>query len=841
MDPFIQLFCSTHDGVILSPRKAGPLSDIRAVASASQRRLKDDVSKPPALASTVDESVSSGQLLRPTQADLAASPSTEHRFNRNVERGELYIHIGAQPNNSPHFGTITVFTSAFILAAFLQRNYAALRADLKTMGCPMDDWLTTLKVMVSLDIVDTAPDNAQKIQRGDGLQYQKSHRDTNGHLKFLPDYDEIMVKLSTRFDVEYRKTYQRHLMREVHLPAVLEEILEREETISVELAPEKEALAVRRACPVEGCGIAEKHGRRNKYHLKGVNTRIEFYCPDHGCHPVSLNNPSEIETLEMNAPLRNLVRSRVYARDTEASRNDFTTPIRAHMRVTGSDYAGLYQEQLLWRQILHLPNPLPPTVFYVPLIVDWAGSKLSKSLYVKSGAYRYMEKTGQEWFLSYEKLKERGVDLGKVFDTIEGWMQEPNQFFRAWSVDSLKGLASPVQYPIATQEMGGKVALQCTHDGQVHDPLGAGSYVYERELGVALSRYLGLIPTAFRTGRPSGTASPDERPSVISIHVNFGHGDPHVGIITTTILAFLIGRKLMNDPRNRCARVKVVVRVDDVKLAGTDHLSLYFTLLNECVKFVQHSMTFRIETQEDLMLRENLPSVLSPIIRDRERIGREISPSTCLLPITYPCPKRGCGFVSAFSRHLSHGINTLAFECSTHGRYIIDLESRTDIAKIRFAEPLRQLVHTIAYAEDTVRSREEMLATRNAPQRVHLQITGWEHAGFTQEQMLWRQLMLLNTQAVKNASPVILYAPLIVDWSGAKLSKSWYEDGGYKYLKEKGMEYLLSLKVLRREGRSLNPLFRAVEGWVENPKKLFRPYSVEYIHRLYEPEAGKIP
>lgn len=101
--------------------------------------------------------------------------------------------------------------------------------------------------------------------------------------------------------------------------------------------------------------------------------------------------------------------------------------------------------------------------------------------------------------------------------------------------------------------------------------------------------------------------------------------------------------------------------------------------------------------------------------------------------------------------------------------------------------------------------------------------------------------MLLNTQAVKNASPVILYAPLIVDWSGAKLSKSWYEDGGYKYLKEKGMEYLLSLKVLRREGRSLNPLFRAVEDWVENPKKLFRPYSVEYIHRLYEPEAGKIP
>jgi hypothetical protein len=29
-------------------------------------------------------------------------------------------------------------------------------------------------------------------------------------------------------------------------------------------------------------------------------------------------------------------------------------------------------------------------------------------------------------------------------------------------------------------------------------------------------------------------------------------------------------------------------------------------------------------------------------------------------------------------------------------------------------------------------------------------------------------------------------------------------------------------------------LFGEVEMWVEGPKKLFRPYSVEYLHRVFE-------
>ena len=39
-------------------------------------------------------------------------------------------------------------------------------------------------------------------------------------------------------------------------------------------------------------------------------------------------------------------------------------------------------EQLLWR---HITKPL--VIVYTPLITDWSGSKISKSLYLRGGAY----------------------------------------------------------------------------------------------------------------------------------------------------------------------------------------------------------------------------------------------------------------------------------------------------------------------------------------------------------------------------------------------------------------------------------------------------------------------
>jgi len=39
--------------------------------------------------------------------------------------------------------------------------------------------------------------------------------------------------------------------------------------------------------------------------------------------------------------------------------------------------------------------------------------------------------------------------------------------------------------------------------------------------------------------------------------------------------------------------------------------------------------------------------------------------------------------------------------------------------------------------------------------------------------------------------------------------------------------------VLQREGRSLDPFLREVELWVNEPYRLFRGYSLHYMHLIF--------
>ena len=107
-----------------------------------------------------------------------------------------------------------------------------------------------------------------------------------------------------------------------------------------------------------------------------------------------------------------------------------------------------------------------------------------------------------------------------------------------------------------------------------------------------------------------------------------------------------------------------------------------------------------------------------------------------------------------------------------------------------------------------------------------VRVTGFDYAGYYQEQMLFRNI---------TDSPIIIYAPLILDWSGVKISKSLYvREGGYEYLRLQGLEYCLSFKKFQEDGKNLDVLFKEVDSWVNNPSGLFRSYSLEYIHGLFE-------
>ncbi|KXN88614.1 hypothetical protein AN958_06878 [Leucoagaricus sp. SymC.cos] len=357
---------------------------------------------------------------------------------------QIVIHIGAQPNNSPHAGTTTVFAMAF------------------AAGKRIKEAKPDLAVNISLDFVDTAPDSSKTITL-DNVTYQQSHRATEGMKKFLPDYHELVQKLSDYFGVQWGETYQKDLLSMDNIPGILHWILGNYLWISERLAPQRKKLCIRSRCSKPGCLWSDKHGIRTRILVRGkcinspqdssgwspptleeaikikqadLDTVLEFHCPEHGVYTIDLTRKDEVGRLEFNTPLRNLVRTVAYGLDTVACRKADPNNHVLHVRFTGSDYSGMYQERLLWSVLMHLRVPIdPPMIVYAPLIVDWAGSKLSKSLYVKEGAYKYLEAKGMGYLLSCANMKAADKDPLVLAEMVDKLLDVDYGLERPYSID----------------------------------------------------------------------------------------------------------------------------------------------------------------------------------------------------------------------------------------------------------------------------------------------------------------------------------------------------------------------------------------------------------------------
>ena len=411
-----------------------------------------------------------------TRLGVYSFPDVDSAISLPVERSSatVVLHIGAQPNNSPHAGTIVTFATAFLLAQRLQDEYRDLRAralaspsatSATPAGSP--EWVDDFRVIVQLDLVDTAPDSS-KTYTQDGITYQRSHRSTGAMNEFLQDYHDLLGELAdyTNHEVSYRVEYQEDLMRSSAMRDALRSIILDRQRIEKEISPRTEKLAIRCACPVEGCGWADKHGIKNEYIITDDATLIVFQCPEHGSHTLNLEDPDDRARVELNTPLRNLARAIVYLSqiatdprnhaplaDTDPGPSPDPRPLKlplrlTHMRVTGSDYAGFFQEQLLYRQLMlnpHLPPAAraalnrvgPAPIVYAPLIQDWSGAKLSKSLYVKEGAYAYLDALSRT-LLAYRAMVRAGVDRRALFDVVRGWVAQPKRLHRPYSVEYVR-------------------------------------------------------------------------------------------------------------------------------------------------------------------------------------------------------------------------------------------------------------------------------------------------------------------------------------------------------------------------------------------------------------------
>lgn len=318
-----------------------------------------------------------------------------------LSKNKIFISVGSQPNSSPHFGTISVFSLAFSLAKKLK------------------DKFNDLDVEVLFEVVDTAPSEKKEIN---GITYQKSLKYTGVIKKYMPQFVEILEYFYKITGIKYQIRFQKEFNGMKEVKSILKDIVANREEVAKFLDPKYEKLRIRVSCPK--CGLSDKNSINNKY---VSNTKLISYCPKDGKFVTDIENESE--KMEYNTPLRNLIRAIVYGNINNSDKYDYQI-----IRITGNDYAGFYQEELLYKvaSILNYPVKNLPMIVYCPLIMDWSGAKLSKTLYVKAGAYKDLPK----YLINYENLKEikgmKGLDL--IHKITDEWITEPYKLFRNYSI-----------------------------------------------------------------------------------------------------------------------------------------------------------------------------------------------------------------------------------------------------------------------------------------------------------------------------------------------------------------------------------------------------------------------
>ncbi|EAQ86254.1 predicted protein [Chaetomium globosum CBS 148.51] len=384
LNPEQPLYAAFHDGLVHDPLGGGSYA------------FRDDLIKP---------------LLEGLMHDEALNLDAyaEARLADNIPSRPIVIHAGAQPNNSPHCGTLIVFCYAFAVARAMRDRMQAMAAHSRAVFQPPP-------VSVNITFVDTAPVKGEGLEI-DGIHYQKSYRDTpSASATWTGDYHEVLNLLSRWSNIPVTTTVQSDFFSNPFVPQLLDYFITNHRTLGRQLSPKYGTLALRAACPIPGCNLAEKHGRLNRY-TKSTTTpdtpaAIIFHCPHHGPHTIPITrNPPALSRLEANAPTRNLLRSMSHLLDTHTH----------HVRVTGADYAG------------GVPggDALPAAGG----VERSDGGERGRVLGTAGlGSYRVLKRG----VVGGDRVAGDEEGLRRIWEEVGRWVADPRKLFRCYSVEYLR-------------------------------------------------------------------------------------------------------------------------------------------------------------------------------------------------------------------------------------------------------------------------------------------------------------------------------------------------------------------------------------------------------------------
>lgn len=311
---------------------------------------------------------------------------------------------------------------------------------------------------------------------------------------------------------------------------------------------------------------------------------------------------------------------------------------------------------------------------------------------------------------------------------------------------------------------------------------------------------------------------------------------PHLGTVTTTFCAFAIGRlaaqrhgvatsvlfdTLDNAPAPEVARDGThFQRSLDSTPAPDSSGSMAdynFTSYQRVLDWAQEvsGVPWARRPYSEFQASPAIRRRALDMARDAQRFGRLTNPATGRLHLRVRCPTcRLLEKTTALTSIRTDGASLIiASTCPQHGDYESPLDLQ-DPAYLDLNTPLRDIAKC-----------GEFIDWRNQGTLV-VMVDGGDWGGSWPWEVVMRALAWLGEDL--RAAPVRLFAPLLLDESGAKLSKSLYVgSAAYDHLPAWIMDPAAATG--DEFDSAMSRLWDLVSNWVESPSRFFRNYSLPAV------------
>lgn len=355
-----------------------------------------------------------GEILFPPVgvAHLTDHPADLLRRRLAATSGQIDLACITQPKAEPHLGTAILLYATFAMAAELRES-------------------TGRRTTVILDVLENSPGYEWAVH--DRRYFLPLNRVPRGCLSLAElgtrPLEELCRDLEQRSGVAYRLRSYAEIQGQRTFRSGLAQMLSNADLFGSILAPRDGRLLVRPLCNV--CGTGDKRAHSVSWSSDQGSVIVTSECPIHGRFRVDLEDAGSV--IDCNSPIRTVLRSYAFV-DSDRSAGRLTAILN------GADWAGEWMQHLYLGGLDALGVPVlrsPPNLF-VPLILDESGAKLSKTLYLRAGAYDHLPYQWRSYAAFSDRYGERGH--ARLWEEVRGWVSEPRRFFRNYSLAYLESL-----------------------------------------------------------------------------------------------------------------------------------------------------------------------------------------------------------------------------------------------------------------------------------------------------------------------------------------------------------------------------------------------------------------